>query len=190
MSHQVPIYEEKNANTLRLYLTFTTPLFVGAVATAVYVMVAVPGSMPPRITYFGYVIIPAGLIGMAAMWHTALSRQPFRILPDGIEPMQRPARMAFHRQRRRIPLSEIRSCTVTRVSDSWGRPAFTNIGLALVSGGHLDVSPPSSEARDIEGLLLGFLGTMGVPATSRTVSLSEWEEEKRERRKSPPGTLA
>ena len=176
-----PICEEREANTMLIYITVTTPILVFIIAVFILAVLGPQDPMDLRgrdiVLFFAPAIVVGGPLAMAAMWHMALSRQPFKIFPDRIEPTYRTARLGLRGRRHSINLAEVSTCDIYDVSDSWGRPAFRHFELTLTRGRHATVIVPDSLGAQAEAYLVATLKRVGVRVETHAMSMSAWVTE-------------
>ena len=176
-----PIYEERGTNTMLIYITITTPILGFVIALFIFATLWPQGPVDTRerevVLFFAPAIVVGGPLAWAALWHMTLSRQPFRIFPDRIEPTYRTARLGLKGRRHSIGLAEVSTCDVYDVADSWGRPAFRQFELTLTSGKHATVHVPDGLGPQAEAYLVETLKRVGVRMESHAMSMSAWETE-------------
>jgi hypothetical protein len=181
----LPVFEEQKIGFLLTYLAVATPIITITLAL-VGVSLILAGELPTRVLMTDVMLFTITPLAFAVLWHMALSRQPYRIFADRIEPAHRPARLAFGRLRHSISFSEISKCEVFDVTDSWGKPAFRRFESTLKSGGVVVIDVPDSLGRRAEDFLVDSLRRTGVTVGTHAMSLRDWEAE-RYRRKAEKG---
>jgi len=172
----IPVFEEQRIGFLLPYLVVATPISV-VILVLVGVSSILVGELPTRDLVTVVILFVTAPLAMAVLWHMALSRQPFRIFRDRIEPSYRPARLAFRRQRHSISIAEISKCEIFDVTDSWGKPAFRRFEFSLKSDGEAVILVPDSLGRRAEDFLVDSLRRTGVTVATHAMSLSAWDAE-------------